>query len=139
MGKLITKRRRSKIYQVGDLRDRIKILGKRILPPDHDSAVMKHVYSIYDRVWCAVETITGNKLFDNFVNLQEKTTHMFIIRYQQKFDSNINPESGLTFEHRIEFIDSAYEILTIDNPEFRNRFLFIQSKWLGEDNLRAND
>lgn len=131
MGDLSVKRRKSKSPQVGDMRERVVINKRKMGAPGNDSAAFMQTLTPIATVWAAAHTksgSTGVEVFNNVSKSNTDASNLFIIRFR----------SDVTFANIITYKGDNYKILPADNPDKRNRFLFLYCALLGEDDLDAN-
>ena len=127
MGKLVVKRRPSKIPQIGDMRTRISIFQRKMTAPTSGSASFTQSHILIDNVWSAVETLKGSEIFDD-TNVKSTMTHRFTIRFR----------SDVNTKNIIQFDGNSFKILEADNADLRKRFLFISCELLGDQTFEAN-
>lgn len=133
MGSLSVKRRKSKSPQIGDMRERIVISQRDMAAPGDDSAAFGQILIPIATVWAAVHTkggdsASGEEVFNNVSKSNTDASNLFIIRFR----------SDVTFANIITYKGDNYKILPADNPDKRNRFLFLYCALLGDDELDAN-
>ena len=78
-------------------------------------------YANGDTIWAAVEPTKGNEKIANS-HITSETDVKFLIRYK----------TGITPEQQITWDSKTYEIVSIINPEQRNRELAIYAKYTNE-------
>lgn len=127
MGKLVIKRRPSKVPQIGDMRTRISIFQREMLPPVFESTSFTQSLTLIATVWSQVETVGGTVIFDD-TNLKSGTTHKFTIRFR----------SDVNTANIIQFDGDSYKILEADNSNLRKRFLFLFCALLGDETFEEN-
>lgn len=127
MGKRITRRRPSKSPQVGDMRTRITIHSRKKKAPGIGSASHSEPHTLIDTVWSSHETLRGDETFSG-VDSNANPSDLFMIRYRD--DVSVKNIIGLD--------DQNYKILSTDNSDKRNRFLFLPCELLGDSSKSSN-
>lgn len=131
MAKRNVKQRRLRKYSIGNLRDRITIHTRSIIPPGYNSAKFTEAYDAGTPVWAEISSIdtvnSGQNVFDG-VQLNDGATDLIVIRYR----------SGITTQNRISFEGNYYEILATKDIERRHEYWELRCKLLGDNTLGAN-
>lgn len=128
----VVNRRKLNKVSVGDMRD-IITLYRIVLKPTTSltSFGSKHaIEEVVSNVWCSIESINPY-IQKGEVNIEDRPTHMFKIRYMQ----------GIEIDDDVRILDineNAYRILDIDNKENRNEYWFIKAKLLGPYDKEVN-
>jgi SPP1 family predicted phage head-tail adaptor len=127
MAKRDTRQRRLRKHSTGDMRIRIKLKTRTLKPPVFGSASHSEAFESIS-VWAKVETVSmGRRDFDN-VNIEERPTHLFTIRFRE----------DVTAETFVEYRGENYDVLNTVDPEERQQYLELQCKVKGDKTLEAN-
>ncbi|HHX70331.1 MAG TPA: phage head closure protein [Gallicola sp.] len=99
----------------------IASLNKRITIQELKLSINENGFEIeewidYKRVWAGVSNLHGREYFDAAA-IQMENTVKFTIRYLPGIDTSM----------RIVFKDKNYNITSIDNIKYRNRFMEIKA------------
>jgi SPP1 family predicted phage head-tail adaptor len=105
----------------------IKIHDRTLTPPATDDTNFTEVLSNENEVWAAVKTSTGIEVFSG-TNLIGIATHFFYIRFI----------TGLTSESWVEFKDSYYRILDIQNYQEADEFMVLRCVVRGDTTKAVN-
>lgn len=127
MGTQIVNRRKARRPQVGDMKDRIDLQIRQLLPPAFGESEPTLGYTLPGTVWAQHDTTKGIQLF-NGVEIGDAITDTFQIRYRR----------DVTTETRISFDGRYYEIAAVENLDGRKQFLFLMCKELGDNTVVAN-
>ncbi len=103
----------------GDLRNRITLQGRFIIPPTEDDFTER--FTDTANVFAMVKTLIGTVVFDG-VDTDVAATHDFFIRYR----------SDVTAETWIEWNDIRYNILRVEDFDGRRTFLRLRCTESGE-------
>ena len=110
------------------MRERITVHTRDITPPTFDSVDFTETYNIGFDDWASVETpVSGISSFSG-VTIPDRTTHIFVIR----FDDSITSENVIRWE------GESYDIIRTTDPDKRNQYLELFCKVLGDKDLEAN-
>lgn len=80
----------------------------------------------YDIQAAITSGINNRREFDG-VDIEDRPTHEFVVRYEPNIDS----------ETVIEYNGERYRVVSTDDPEERGRFLYIRAQLLGGTNRQA--
>lgn len=130
--------RRSKKYAIGDLNNRITLHKRDITAPVFNSSAPTESYTTGTEVWASVNTLDfANSDIEQFdkVNLSEAPSHKFVIRYREFLKDGL---TAVTKETIVRWQNIAYKIISIRNPEWRNEYLELFSKLLGDQTKEVN-
>ena len=110
---------------IGDLKRRIKVQIRTIVPPDE----IDYSQQITDlkEVWAAIQTSKGSEIFDG-TNVIGVATHFFYIR---KIDN-------VTFENFVEYNNEKYRILDAQNLDEDDLFLVLRCTKRGDKTKNSN-
>ncbi len=138
MGKLQVNRRPSKSPQIGDMRERIIIYKRVMLPPAFESAAFQEALEVKATIWASLETKKGDKVFSQ-VNLANDTAYIFCSRYTK---IEIDPADLLVPDAQARDIilhkGQHYRIRTIEDRDKRKRFININCTLLGTATVEVN-
>ncbi len=119
---------------VGDMRDRISIERREVVPPQYGEPEATYQYTVLAEVWSKVDTSfyistsQGDQLY-NGVNTQKRPAYKFTIRFR---DDVYSPNTVIRWR------DQLYPIDAVADPEKRNLYLTLISILRGDDSLQAN-
>lgn len=115
-----------------DLNKKIAIQRRTLAPPSPGSTQPVLTFTDIASPWAAIETPTGASKFLG-VNINDETTHIFIVRYRSLL---ANLEVANNF---ILFNDRRFRILNVTNMNEDNIFLAIETTERGDDDKDANE
>lgn len=110
----VTLKRKHRQLCIGDLNKRIKIQNRNIRVPDFEKADFDERFSGPLEVWAKFETVSGQTVF--IVNQDFSFTHLISIR----FNSTVSSESWIEFEN------SRFNILTVQDLEERHEWMILK-------------
>lgn len=99
--------------KIGDLKHRITI--QRLTSTVGENGFEVEAWENYKVVWASVSNLSGREYFEAAA-IQAENTVKFTIRY-----TNIDPSM------RILFQDKEYNIISIDNIRYANKFIEIKA------------
>lgn len=110
----VCKKIRTKNQRVctGDLKWRVILQNRNIKPPAFGSVDFDETFTTSQTVWAAIETKTGDTLFDG-VDTDNKVTHVFYIR----FKATVTSETWISFDGR------RFDILNVESLDERKKYL----------------
>lgn len=115
-----------------DLNKKIAIQRRVLEPPLPGDVQPILTFIDIANPWAAIETPTGASKFLG-VNINDGTTHIFIVRYRALISAL---EVGNNF---VLFNDRRFRILNVTNMNEDNIFLAIECTERGEDDKDANE
>ena len=96
--------------RAGKLRHRLALQNATETDSGTGTGHLDKTWTTYATVWGSIEPLSGRELVEQ-EQVQSEVTHKTKIRYQ----------SAITSEHRIVFKTRTFQIVTMLNPEERNR------------------
>lgn len=99
---------------IGDLRHRITF--QKLISTVNENGFKTEDWQDYKTIWASVSNLTGKEYYQAAAIQAEKTVK-FKVRYFEDIDTSM----------RILFKDSKYNINSIDNREFTNKYLEIKA------------
>ncbi len=121
MGKKAIIRRSHRRPAKGDLRHRVTIQNRNIMPPDDAAFDPDLKFTTHKEVWAGVTTVSGETLFDG-VGQDDVVSHTVTIRFIE----------GVTAESWILLKDGTrLDILAIENLEERNEWIIMMAQRTG--------
>lgn len=101
--------------EIGELRHRITL--QKPETEVSDSGVEETSWKDVATVWAKVEHLRGREYYAAAA-VQAENTVIFTIRYL----------TGIDTRHRIRFRDQSYNIITVDNLQYQNRYQVIRAQ-----------
>lgn len=99
---------------IGDLRHRITL--QKFTTVVNENAFEEEAWQDYKTVWASVSNLSGREYYQAAAIQAEKTVK-FLIRYIEDIDTSI----------RILFKDKQYNITSIDNVKYSNKYIEIKA------------
>ncbi|KGI44833.1 phage head closure protein [Clostridium tetani] len=99
---------------IGDLKHRV--LFQKFATVVNDNGFEEETWQDYKTVWASVSNLYGREYFEAAAVQAEKTVK-FTIRYTDEIDTSM----------RILFKDKQYNITSIDNIKYENKFIEIKA------------
>lgn len=101
--------------EIGELRHRITLQEPETLVSE--GGVEEPSWKDVATVWAKVEHLRGREYYAAAA-VQAENTVIFTIRYLTRIDTR----------HRIRFRDQSYNIITVDNLQYQNRYQVIHAR-----------
>ena len=101
--------------EIGELRHRITL--QKPETEVNDGGVEETSWKDVATVWAKVEHLRGREYYAAAA-VQAESTVIFTIRHL----------AGIDPRHRIRFRDQSYNIITVDNLQYQNRYQVIQAQ-----------
>lgn len=101
-----------------ELRHRITIEYRVVTT--NENGYETEIWKEYRKVWASVSNLSGREYFEA-VAVKAEETVKFTIRYTDAIDTTM----------RILFKDKRYNIVSVDNIKYRNRFIVIKALEVG--------
>lgn len=101
---------------VGDMRDRIIIQDRDIVPPVGDSVDLTELFSGDQPVWAGINTVSGETIFDG-TGTERDVTHRLITRYIE----GVTSENWILTEG-----DERLDILDVENLDERSEYMLLR-------------
>ncbi len=124
---LLRKRRRQ--LCVGDLRDRVQIRGRVIVPPAFGAAEFDEKFSDDPETWARINTTAGKTVFDGVSNSDVAVTHEIGIR----FDDQVTTECWVELEN-----GSRLDVVLIEDLDERHEWMLLSCVERGDKDLAAS-
>ena len=122
------KRQKIRRPLLGDMRHRIEIRTRSITPPSVDGVDFGESFVTTNTVYAALDTVTGEQLFDGTNVEISGITHIFTIR----------SISGLTEEKWIDYKGNRYDIKSIETFDARGLFMKLRCVLRGDKTKPVN-
>jgi len=106
----------------------ITLKGRNITPPSGDSVDYSETFDPGSEEWAAVQTMSRGPILFDRTNIARQITHLFMIRYRD----------DVTSEVWVEYENVNYDILSAENLEQRNEYLFLYCVIRGIKTLPIN-
>lgn len=120
-------RRPKRVSCVGDLRDRVTLHDRTLIPPVSGSVDATEQFAPAIQRWAKVKTIAGKTIFTS-ANVDVALTHEITIR----FDSSVTAETWL------ELLDGTFlDIVATEDLEERHQYLVLRCTERGASTLQA--
>lgn len=132
MAKCIRKRIPKVKICVGDLRHKIEIQTRSLSANKVGEFNPQETFSLVVTSWAGVETPNGSSKFLG-VNINEDTTHIFVMRYSSVIANLEVANNFLLFKSR------RMRILSVSNMNEDNIFLAIECTERGDDSKAASE
>lgn len=100
--------------EIGDLKHKIVI--QKYVNIVNDNGFEEEIWQDYKTVWASVSNLYGREYFEAAAIQAEKTVK-FTIRFINEIDESM----------RIKFRDKQYNITSIDNIKYENKFIEIKA------------
>lgn len=116
----------------GDLKHKITIQTRQLGGVSVGTYTPQETFTTLASPWAGIETPNGRSRFLG-TNINEKTTHVFIVRYQSTI-------AELEVHNNFILYDSRrFKILSVTNTNEDNNFLAIEATERGDDDKDASD
>ncbi|EJO5348305.1 phage head closure protein [Clostridium botulinum] len=99
---------------IGDLKHRVTF--QRFTTVVNDNGFEEETWQDYKTVWASVSNLYGREYFEAAA-IQEEKTVKFTIRFIKEIDESM----------RIKFREKQYNITSIDNIKYENKFIEIKA------------
>jgi head-tail adaptor len=123
----VNKRKLTK-FAIGDMRDRIEIFIRSIVPPGANSASPDEEYTLLREIWARLDHLLPGKVIFDEVDTDNQPTHIFTIRFWD----------DITSQNRIKNENDYYKIVKVIDPQRRQEYLQLYCKLMGATIREAN-